>query len=63
VEAIIALARKLKLDIVAEGVEHETQRNFLIHGGCSSMQGFLLGRPLPIAEFEHVYSASGIGHG
>jgi diguanylate cyclase (GGDEF)-like protein/PAS domain S-box-containing protein len=62
VEAIIALARKLKLEIVAEGVEHEAQRNFLVRGGCSSMQGFLLGRPLPMDEFEHVYSAAGIGH-
>ncbi|MBW8902253.1 MAG: EAL domain-containing protein [Massilia sp.] len=62
VEAIIALARKLKLDIVAEGVEHESQRKFLIHGGCSSLQGFLLGRPLPIDDFEHRYSAAGIGH-
>jgi diguanylate cyclase (GGDEF)-like protein/PAS domain S-box-containing protein len=58
VEAIIALARKFKLEIVAEGVEHEAQRNFLIRGGCSSMQGFLLGRPLPIAEFELVYGGS-----
>jgi diguanylate cyclase (GGDEF)-like protein/PAS domain S-box-containing protein len=40
----------------------KAQRNFLIHGGCSSMQGFLLGRPLPIAEFEHLYSADWIGH-
>ena len=62
VEAIIALARKLKLEIVAEGVEDEAQRNFLIHGGCSSLQGFLLGRPVPMAEFEHMYSAAGIGH-
>ncbi|WP_371763435.1 putative bifunctional diguanylate cyclase/phosphodiesterase [Massilia sp.] len=62
VEAIIALARKLKLDIVAEGIENEAQRNFLIRGGCSSMQGFLLGRPLPISEFENIYSAAGIGH-
>jgi EAL domain-containing protein (putative c-di-GMP-specific phosphodiesterase class I) len=62
VEAIIALARKLKLDIVAEGVEDEAQRNFLIHGGCSSMQGFLLGRPVPIAEYEHIYSADWIVH-
>ncbi|WP_082439679.1 MULTISPECIES: bifunctional diguanylate cyclase/phosphodiesterase [unclassified Massilia] len=58
VEAIIALANKLGLDIVAEGVEHEAQRRFLIQGGCSSMQGFLLGRPLPMAEFEHLYGAS-----
>jgi diguanylate cyclase (GGDEF)-like protein/PAS domain S-box-containing protein len=62
VEAIIALARKLELEIVAEGVEHEAQRNFLIRRGCSSLQGFLLGRPLPMAEFEHMYSAAGVGH-
>jgi diguanylate cyclase (GGDEF)-like protein/PAS domain S-box-containing protein len=62
VEAIIALGRNLKLEIVAEGVEHEAQRNFLIRGGCSTMQGFLLGRPLPMAEFERFYSATGIGH-
>ena len=58
VEAIIALANKLHLEIVAEGVEHEAQRHFLVEGGCSSMQGFLLGRPLPLAEFEHMYSAA-----
>jgi diguanylate cyclase (GGDEF)-like protein len=62
VEAIIALARKFELEIVAEGVELEAQRSFLTHGGCSSMQGFLLGRPVPMAEFEHAYSAAGVGH-
>jgi diguanylate cyclase (GGDEF)-like protein/PAS domain S-box-containing protein len=55
VEAIIALARTLKLEIVAEGVEHEAQRAFLVEGGCSSMQGYLLGRPMPMADFEHAY--------
>ncbi|SDF79422.1 EAL domain-containing protein [Massilia sp. PDC64] len=54
VEAIILLTRKLKLDIVVEGVEDEAQRSFLIHGGCFSMQGLPLGRPLPIAEFERL---------
>ncbi|MCA1246112.1 bifunctional diguanylate cyclase/phosphodiesterase [Massilia sp. MS-15] len=62
VEAIIALARTLKLDIVAEGVEHEAQRSFLIEGGCSTFQGYLLGMPVPIEEFEHRYSAQGFGH-
>jgi EAL domain-containing protein (putative c-di-GMP-specific phosphodiesterase class I) len=61
VEAIIALANKLKLEVVAEGVEDEAQRHFLIEGGCSSLQGFLLGRPLPMAEFEHRYSATANG--
>ncbi|KFC74721.1 bifunctional diguanylate cyclase/phosphodiesterase [Massilia sp. LC238] len=62
VEAIIALARKLKLDIVAEGVEHEAQRSFLVGGGCGTLQGYLLGRPVPIWEFERTYSNAGIGH-
>ncbi|MGX4643233.1 sensor domain-containing protein [Massilia sp. SYSU DXS3249] len=62
VEAIIALARKLKLDIVAEGVEHEAQRSFLVDGGCGALQGYLLGRPVPIREFERMYSSAGIGH-
>ena len=57
VEAIIALARKLGLDIVAEGVEHEAQRSFLVEGGCGALQGFLLGRPMPLPEFERVYGA------
>ena len=62
VEAIIALARKLKLDIVAEGVEHEAQRSFLVEGGCGTLQGYLLGRPVPMWEFERIYSEEGVGH-
>ncbi|QOY92778.1 EAL domain-containing protein [Massilia sp. UMI-21] len=62
VEAIIALARTLKLDIVAEGVEHEAQRSFLVDGGCGTLQGYLLGRPVPIRDFERMYSSAGIGH-
>jgi EAL domain-containing protein (putative c-di-GMP-specific phosphodiesterase class I) len=62
VEAIIALARSLELDIVAEGIEHEAQRSFLVKGGCSALQGYLLGRPVPIEDFERMYSASGAGH-
>jgi len=58
VEAIIALAHKLKLDIVAEGVEHEEQRDFLLDGGCGALQGYLLGRPMPIADFERMFSAA-----
>ena len=62
VEAIIALGHKLDLEIVAEGVEHEVQRSFLIDGGCSSLQGYLLGRPIPIADFERMYGAHAAGH-
>jgi diguanylate cyclase (GGDEF)-like protein/PAS domain S-box-containing protein len=62
VEAIIALAHKLKLDIVAEGVEHEAQRRFLVDGGCGALQGFLLGRPMPIEDFERLHRGAGVGH-
>ena len=59
IEAIIALARGLRLDIVAEGVEHEAQRSFLVEGGCGALQGYLLGRPVPIADFERLYRDRG----
>ncbi len=62
VKAIIALARTLKLDIVAEGVEHEAQRNFLVDGGCGTLQGYLLGRPMPIGDFERMYGSGGIAN-
>jgi EAL domain-containing protein (putative c-di-GMP-specific phosphodiesterase class I) len=62
VKAIIALAEQLKLEIVGEGVEHEEQRSFLARSGCSALQGYLLGAPMPITQFESLYSAAGIGH-
>jgi diguanylate cyclase (GGDEF)-like protein/PAS domain S-box-containing protein len=63
VEAIIALARKLKLDIVAEGVENEEQRDFLLDGGCGALQGYLLGRPMPIEDFERMFGGALQIHG
>lgn len=39
------------LRIVAEGVENEQQRQLLIHLGCDSLQGYLLGRPVPAELF------------
>jgi diguanylate cyclase (GGDEF)-like protein len=52
VEAIVALARKLNLRIVAEGVETGVQRELLSELGCDEMQGFLLGRPMPPGDLE-----------
>lgn len=46
VSAIVALAQTLNLRVVAEGVETQEQREFLTQLGCSTLQGYLLGRPV-----------------
>ena len=51
IAAIVAVGRTLNLKIVAEGVETREQQEFLTRLGCSSLQGFLLGRPLPADQF------------
>jgi diguanylate cyclase (GGDEF)-like protein/PAS domain S-box-containing protein len=52
VRAILAMARTLGLQAIAEGVETEAQRDFLRESGCSAFQGYLFGRPVPIEEWE-----------
>jgi EAL domain-containing protein (putative c-di-GMP-specific phosphodiesterase class I) len=49
--ATIAMARSLELDVIAEGVETEEQRQLLLTNGCSNFQGYLFGRPVPIEQF------------
>lgn len=51
VSAIVALGQALGLRIVAEGVETDMQQSFLTKLGCDSLQGFLLGHPLPADRF------------
>lgn len=50
VTAILAMARTLKLAVVAEGVQEESHRTFLLSQGCPEAQGFLFSRPLPPEE-------------
>lgn len=52
VRTIIAMAQTLNLNVIAEGVETEEQRQLLLNNGCNTYQGYLFGRPLPIAQFE-----------
>ncbi|MFY0751764.1 putative bifunctional diguanylate cyclase/phosphodiesterase [Pseudomonas sp. NFX5] len=55
VSAIVALGQALGLRIVAEGVETDVQQSFLTRLGCNSLQGYLLGHPLPADGFmDHI---------
>lgn len=54
VSAILAVSRSLDLEIVAEGVETEAQRDFLLQNGCRTFQGYLFGRPTPIEDLDRV---------
>ena len=47
VMAIISLSRSLGITTIAEGVETEDQRRFLLQQGCDEVQGYLTGRPMP----------------
>ena len=51
VSAVIGMARSLKKRVVAEGVEHQTQVDFLRTRNCDDVQGYLFSRPLSAAQF------------
>lgn len=59
-EAIIQMAQALQLDVVAEGVETEAQRQFLIQRGARLAQGYLFSRPLSPTDFVHFARQRGV---
>ncbi|WP_213741668.1 EAL domain-containing protein [Bradyrhizobium sp. dw_411] len=51
VRAVIGLGHGLEMSIVAEGVETQEQLGFLADVGCDAVQGYYIGRPLPIGQY------------
>ena len=49
---IIAMAKNLELDVIAEGVETKEQRQLLLLSGCMHYQGYLFSKPIPIKQFN-----------
>lgn len=59
-EAIIMMAHKLGLQVVAEGVENAEQEQLLRSAKCDFVQGYLYSKPLPASDFDHfLHQAAG----
>jgi diguanylate cyclase (GGDEF)-like protein/PAS domain S-box-containing protein len=54
IRAVIGLGRGLQIPILAEGVETEGQLAFLVRESCDEVQGYLFGRPRPIADYAEI---------
>ncbi len=52
VRTIVALGHSLGMAVIAEGVETAAQRDLLAGAGCHTYQGYLFGKPVPLAQFE-----------
>lgn len=51
IKTIIALAQQMNLSVIAEGVEFKEQQDFLVHAGCTNIQGYIFSKPVPDEEF------------
>jgi EAL domain-containing protein (putative c-di-GMP-specific phosphodiesterase class I) len=58
IRAIFSMARNLGMNVLAEGIETEAQRDFLLGQGCQRMQGFYFGKPMPAGKVIPHISAS-----
>ena len=54
-EAIILMAHKLNMKVIAEGIETTAQRDLLLQAGCDYGQGFLFSKPVSAEEFEKLF--------
>ena len=62
VRAVIGLARGLAVPVVAEGVETKSQLAFLSREKCDNVQGYLIGRPMPIADYAELVGRPRVIH-
>lgn len=53
-ESTILMAQRLRLQVIAEGVETKEQAMFLLGAGCNRAQGYFYSKPIPVTEFEHL---------
>lgn len=61
IESVVNLAHSLGMLVIAEGVETEREANFLRAVNCRIVQGYLYGRPMPLAEFDELMKKSKFG--
>jgi diguanylate cyclase (GGDEF)-like protein/PAS domain S-box-containing protein len=61
VRAVVGLGHGLEMSIVAEGVETQEQLSFLTEEGCDAVQGYFIGKPLPIDQYGVLVGRAGTG--
>ena len=54
-QMIISMGKVLNLKVIAEGVETREQLNLLLENGCTEVQGYYFGKPMPVEEYEEFY--------